>query len=475
MRENEFERQVQQKMNELLLQPHPEVWDEVERRIRKKKRRRLLIIWFLLGGLLLAGGSSLWIINNTKEEQTITEQIITPGSTKEKEKSKNDESKSISKEKKEVNTDENNFLPGIKTYVEKEEVKKQDYAYKNKNTVAVNKNPKRKPIKSNEEKTVVVTDPADEKDDPGKNNTLPDSLTKKADDQDLVTSSITDSSANEIVAVSKNPDKITADESLSDSTKKVSTENKKKEKPKSKWEFGLYGSVGPSRLTNGKISSFGEKSLAADYSPTGGGAQQGSTASYADSVPLKGISWQAGLYAKKQSGRKTFVSAGLNFSFYSTKQRVGVFVDSVRTFNNSGLQTSTAEGFYRGGGIDLYTNKYYFIQVPLSFHWQVNRGERLPPIEWESGLAVSFLTGSDALVYNRDDRLFYKDKRVYSNVNLVFQTAITVRMFEKNKHPMTAGFYYNYHISKLQKINSPDYNYLSSFGIKLNWIIKKNK
>ena len=56
MLENEFEKQVRQKMNRLHLQPGTEVWEEVERRIRKKKRRRIIIFWFLLAGLFLGGG-----------------------------------------------------------------------------------------------------------------------------------------------------------------------------------------------------------------------------------------------------------------------------------------------------------------------------------------------------------------------------------------------------------------------------------
>jgi hypothetical protein len=39
---NEFEKQVQQKMDELQLRPSTEVWEEVEKRIRKEKKRRWL-------------------------------------------------------------------------------------------------------------------------------------------------------------------------------------------------------------------------------------------------------------------------------------------------------------------------------------------------------------------------------------------------------------------------------------------------
>ena len=52
---NNFEKQVQQKMDELQLRPSAEVWEEVEKRIRKEKRRRRFIIWFFLFGVLALG------------------------------------------------------------------------------------------------------------------------------------------------------------------------------------------------------------------------------------------------------------------------------------------------------------------------------------------------------------------------------------------------------------------------------------
>lgn len=56
---NEFEKIVQQKMDELKLVPSGPVWQKVEMQIRKRKDRRRLILWLPLLVLLLGGG--LWI------------------------------------------------------------------------------------------------------------------------------------------------------------------------------------------------------------------------------------------------------------------------------------------------------------------------------------------------------------------------------------------------------------------------------
>ena len=62
---NEFEKQVQQKMEELQLKPSAEVWAEVEKRIRKEKKRRRVIFWWLFP-LVLAGGLAIYYFNQPK-------------------------------------------------------------------------------------------------------------------------------------------------------------------------------------------------------------------------------------------------------------------------------------------------------------------------------------------------------------------------------------------------------------------------
>jgi hypothetical protein len=57
--QNEFEKQVQQKMEELKLVPSEPVWQKVEMQIRKEKDRRRMIFWIPLFAILLGGG--LWV------------------------------------------------------------------------------------------------------------------------------------------------------------------------------------------------------------------------------------------------------------------------------------------------------------------------------------------------------------------------------------------------------------------------------
>lgn len=59
MQENKFEKQVQQQLQNLQLEPTPPVWEAVHARIQPQRRRRRLLLWWL-PVLLLVGGGWLW-------------------------------------------------------------------------------------------------------------------------------------------------------------------------------------------------------------------------------------------------------------------------------------------------------------------------------------------------------------------------------------------------------------------------------
>src|SRR5262245_5483465 len=76
MRENEFEKRVQQQLEEFRLRPSGAVWEKVEEGIRKKKKRRVVFFIFLLAGLSLLGYSGYFLLNQPKHP--LTEEKSTP-------------------------------------------------------------------------------------------------------------------------------------------------------------------------------------------------------------------------------------------------------------------------------------------------------------------------------------------------------------------------------------------------------------
>lgn len=75
MHEREFEKQVQQKMQELKFQPGADVWARVQADMQKKRRRRPVLLWMLLAGLMIG---SAWILYTTVGNNDNTQQAAAP-------------------------------------------------------------------------------------------------------------------------------------------------------------------------------------------------------------------------------------------------------------------------------------------------------------------------------------------------------------------------------------------------------------
>lgn len=86
MSDHEFEKKVQQKMDDLKLRPSDAVWAEVEKNLRREKRRRRTLIWLpILGVLLTAGGYLIYsgtgkpndgsLVNNQSTEKAVAPSV----------------------------------------------------------------------------------------------------------------------------------------------------------------------------------------------------------------------------------------------------------------------------------------------------------------------------------------------------------------------------------------------------------------
>lgn len=512
MRDNAFDKGVQDKMDEFRLTPSAPVWPEVERRIRERKKRRILIFWFCLAGLLLTGAGAWWLLNeksvtpsipvagknsgnaqteNNRNEATTIKTgqsdspVVTgPTSTPSRNQSNTaviaeststtaTKNNSIAKTKTKTKTVPNTTQSNLQRTVNPVPVKKSTTLsvaedQDNIQITAINGKKAKRAATVKNKPSVADSKPAPQAPTPvsGSDPILNPTVVNNDPQTDVVSAPIP-------VVVNDQPVKKTDTmlQAKPDEPKPASPVSRPKKGPR-KWQIGLLFAFGEAKLTESRLSLFSEKRFDALQSGMSSGNGNFSTSSFADSLPLKGTAFHAGVYAKRKAGKKTSFSAGLNLAFYSGKQRVGAFVDSVRQLN-SPYNTRTTGGFYRSGSGDWYTNKYYYLQLPLLLHWQLNKGSKLPPLEWENGFVPSLMLGSRALVYDRGSTIFFRDRSVYTRFSLVYQTGFTATFASRTRHPLSAGLYYNYHFSKLQGVNPPDFNHQSSYGIQFRWILRK--
>jgi len=499
---NEFEQQVQQKLEELQLQPSGEVWEEVEKRIQKEKKRRRVIFWWLFPLLLLGGGAAVYLFKDKEEKQTITEQNPNPQATE------NSDSDNSTKD----NIDNNEPNNNTTTSTNKENnqpASEQTTGINEKKIVAADRETNPVPAQSsaitvtatgiskkkntgiktssnrnNEEKMLmtIVSAGKQKKDPPVNRKTDPAdkivSATKEIKIQPVANElkpAVTGGNDNIIAAVDDKKD--TAAQVLPGVKKapeaEVAPVNEQTKKPKgknNKWEFGVHAAAGSSGVSEG-ISFFDAQKSADALSSGSPFNMAGPLAPVTAAAPQNSFYWQAGVYAKRKLSKKTAVSAGLDLSAYSTVRATGVFIETSRMVNN-GLSNFTVADYYYSGASYSYKNRYYFLQLPVAFHWQFNKGKKLP-LEWHNGLSAGWMTSTNALVFSPASNVFFKDNSSFNKFQLAYQSGITARFFSKAKHPLTAGIVFNYHLSKLEKVKTTEGNHLASFGLRLGWVLKK--
>lgn len=482
MRENEFEKAVNQTLGEFRVSPSAGVWDEVERRIRKRKKRRILIFWFLFTGFVAAGLLAWWILPVDRKQEKM---IITgkPGRTKPatytgpaSHTPATQQAAPAPAAKQEVtpalavagdNKPVNGLKPTSATGAIAVKDKQLRITVKKSGMLPVNSNSRKPEISASEVKQATV-----QKEKPdyaeliqaqqpmqeisGKNSgivpvqaVVPDTLPAASNPQAHAPAAAIPGTAGTIPEADK------------DSTPLQPVKTVRNPK----WETGILVAAGRSRLTEGGFRLFAQHNF--DALASGGVVNNPPPAgglSYADSLPLTGPAFQLGVYAKRRLGKKTAFSAGIQLGYYAGRQRVGAYVDSLRFSSTVFSNVQTYNGFYRLGGTGHYMNRYYFLQVPLLFHWQLNKGEKIP-LSWENGLLPSVLIASKALVYDLQNGFFFRDQAAYTTFSLAARTAFSAEFFGTQKRPLTASLFYGYHFSRLQRTGSPRFNFLSNYGL----------
>jgi len=76
MQADEFEKNIQNKMEGFGLVPNGEVWKQVSIKIEKdKKKRKVVFFWLFTGLVLVAGTSALYVINNKNNGNIVINEI----------------------------------------------------------------------------------------------------------------------------------------------------------------------------------------------------------------------------------------------------------------------------------------------------------------------------------------------------------------------------------------------------------------
>jgi len=453
MHDPKFEKVVQQKMEELAFNPPERVWTKVEEAIRKDKRRRVPLFWlfFLPGSLLLGAGVTYLLIG--KKTQPVQHAIAIPANGNEAGSS---EGTTVSAER---------VAPSGKTTVASGTIVSSGTTIASGTASSeTTSSSKRTPAFTGTPASSAKT-PASVS--PGKRTSAVDGLAAKdKDDAEILDhsgdrGSLTekgmgndDGKAAERQGRALLPDLAVVPAGHQDIATTIGPLNQQKNgniatglmadkqakakspvqlAPRRPWEAAFSGGVGISSMNQ---ALFSPSTINAYYvSQNAGTSITGATQKATSDKVRPGLSFWAGVAALKPFSDRVNISIGLNLHYYSTRIHTGQQVTNDPTpLNISGSllraprAVTTAAAFqpYFPTGNDVeYTNRYYFMELPVAIQLQLNRS-RMMPVFWESGVAFSYLMSSDALYYNTVAKVYYKDGGVANRGHVNLHTALMI-------------------------------------------------
>lgn len=471
MPENEFEKQVQQRLDSLQLRPSGEVWDEVERRIRRERKRRLILIWFAFAFLLLTGATSWYFYSSSKN---IEQKIGRMSAAEKPAASPADQLHNFSANKPAIHT--SNLPVGASM---DSSVSAAQNPTASTRTVLTRKAKSAQSALTPE----IVTAKTKHEAPSGRDgsNYLPQknieddsrigSATKQQSTEIPDTAQATSASVNHTTTEHDSISKKSAASNKKDTvqTRVITAASRKKGKQKH-WELSVYATAGQSGLVKNFAAAFKRTESEPMLSP-GGYPNAMIAASGRPQVPSpeSRFAWQLGLTAKRSLSRRISLSAGIQVSQLTLQQKTGILFNGPSMSITSTGRDSTGRYYWNGTTAD-HLNHYTLVQLPVGIHWQLTNGKKAP-LFWQNGLTPGFIVHSNAIIFDPATNIFYKDQKSTRSFQVAFNSGLYLRIANGSKHPLTIGASMDYHLGTLLKKPETPLNHLLGVGVRVGWTI----
>jgi len=191
---------------------------------------------------------------------------------------------------------------------------------------------------------------------------------------------------------------------------------------KAVWEAGFTGGAGFStaneRLIGAKTSNLMRDVVQPSSSFAGLAAAAAPSKTYTSRTNAD-LSFLAGIFARRPLSRRVAVTLGLNLHYYSTKVEITekggyTSISAANSLFNATSYAAPAPSPAPPEERHESVNQYYFLELPVSLQWQVNRSPRMP-LFWEGGLSVSRLMSANVLYFDVNSGTYFKDGRGITN------------------------------------------------------------
>ncbi len=492
MPNKDFEKKVQQQMQDLRFQPSEESWKRIQSGIEKKRGRRPIIFWLIFLGIISTG--IIYYTNRVEKTGLATKSTPVHTSDENKNEAQNENKKeeiTASTKASEPDIQKTSDKPGStstgSTNLSEERKKLVSNSDQNVLVAKENKTNQIQIVKTakdqnrNSKKILIEKDEAlitFENKNLETTNPVAEDITRKIaaaipsyDRTKLTTNEIAvfgddvhlDSNSNLIEAIVKPILQVDQDSGLITSSSQKILEKQKK------ISWALSMGMGISDLG---IQLFQSTSVA-NYDAQTSQSTGSGTVVFAPSKAKAGTSFAVGGFAYKPLTKKLKLGIGLSYQYYSNLIRVGQRVDTSRLVNNGAFSLEKVDEFYTVAGTNQgnqyvsnqYTNKYHFLGAAVRLNWEITKN-----VSWENGLSYVYLLNTNALHFDRFTGTYYENKELFKRSQLLASTSL---LYNFSKGRISLGPELQYGLSGLLKSDAQSTKHLRYVGLRAYYFLKK--
>ena len=239
-------------------------------------------------------------------------------------------------------------------------------------------------------------------------------------------------------------------------------ENKQSTKPS--WTIGFSGSAGVSNVNQTLFKPTSTTTYS--YAPLSTGSVNATTTRTSEIDP--GFSFAAGVFVNRNLSKRISFRAGLGYHYYSTKINTGKAVNGPVYSFSANAQGLIANSFYQNGNDLEYTNKYHFIDLPVTINFQLNKSLHTPLI-WQAGMSLSYLVNSNALDFDPLSNVYFVNSQQFNKTQLNATTALLIG-FTMHHCELQMGPLLQYGLTGLSKNSASNAGHLIYYGIGVTLI-----
>jgi hypothetical protein len=466
MREEKFEKQVREKMEQLGFDPSESVWVNVNKEINQEKKRRPIFWLFFLPALLLAG--TVYYVNNHSGGAKADNPVLKVEDQKENKPLANKSEVPPIQNKKE--SKENSATGDGQDDINKRKISltksldhKMNQASDHFLIHKTGSNKKHPAFYTNFKSTnsKEIKESFDDSKTPASVDIVIKNYDGHSAESDKSKNIIDSASLKTVTGIAENKQK-------KDSVTSAPVAKNKEQKTKpSHWKIGYTVSGGVSNLNQNLFNSV--KTLSAvNYAAGPQTPVNAAPANYSSSLINPGFSFAAGVFITKNISDRISISGGINYHYYSTTIKTGIKINTTLFTSNSLNRFIASNSYYENSRSRTYSNQYHLIEIPLSANFQINKSKRMPFI-WELGITPGYIVGSKALYYDPNTNVYFSN---YEQPNKMQLNGTTALMFGLpfHKGQLQLGPQVQYGFTGFINSNDGNPGHLFYAGLKISFI-----